>query len=88
MDSTHLELSPSDSVEDRAQKIRFAKELLFHASTCVLPQGVCHMKKCDDVRRVCKHSVSCNDVRECKHCKQLKALVEYHAEDLKMPGSG
>lgn len=66
---------------DSQEKIQFAKKLLFHASTCALPPGVCQVKRCDDVRRVFKHSVSCGGARGCSHCKQLKALVEYHAKE-------
>lgn len=78
--------SPSASVtpatkNEQLEKIQFAKKLLFHASTCTLSPGVCQVKKCDDVRRVFKHSVSCGGARSCSHCEQLKGLVKYHAKE-------
>lgn len=66
---------------EQLEKIQFAKKLLFHASTCTLSPGVCQVKKCDDVRRVFKHSVSCGGARSCSHCEQLKGLVKYHAKE-------
>lgn len=78
--------SPSASAtpatkNEQLEKIQFAKKLLFHASTCTLSPGVCQVKKCDDVRRVFKHSVSCGGARSCSHCEQLKGLVKYHAKE-------
>jgi hypothetical protein len=59
----------------------FAKRLLSHAATCSLSHGVCQVKKCDDVRRVFKHSLSCGGANGCSHCEQLKGLVKYHAKE-------
>lgn len=69
------------SKNEQLEKIQFAKKLLFHASTCTLSPGVCQVKKCDDVRRVFKHSASCGGARSCSHCEQLKGLVKYHAKE-------
>lgn len=52
-----------------------------HASTCSLDPGICQFKKCDDVRRVFKHSTSCGGANGCTHCEQLKGLVKYHAKE-------
>lgn len=74
--------SSTPSTKNEAlEKIQFAKKLLFHASTCVLSPGVCQVKKCDDVRRVFKHSASCGGARGCSHCEQLKGLVKFHAKE-------
>lgn len=75
--------SPSGAAakNEQLEKIEFAKKLLFHASTCTLASGVCQVTKCDDVRRVFKHSVSCGGARSCSHCEQLKGLVKYHAKE-------
>ncbi|TYZ62946.1 hypothetical protein PybrP1_003326 [[Pythium] brassicae (nom. inval.)] len=75
--------SPSGAAakNEQLEKIEFAKKLLFHASTCTLASGVCQVTKCDDVRRVFKHSASCGGARSCSHCEQLKGLVKYHAKE-------
>lgn len=79
-DSSSASSTPSTKNE-ALEKIQFAKKLLFHASTCVLSPGVCQVKKCDDVRRVFKHSASCGGARGCSHCEQLKGLVKFHAKE-------
>lgn len=63
------------------EKILYAKRLLVHAAACTLTAGVCQFKKCDDVRRVFKHSASCGGANNCTHCEQLKGLVKYHAKE-------
>ncbi|KAI9989948.1 hypothetical protein PInf_020253 [Phytophthora infestans] len=77
--------SPPDAVaqsrNEALEKIMFAKRLLSHAATCSLGHGVCQVKKCDDVRRVFKHSLSCGGTNGCSHCEQLKGLVKYHAKE-------
>ncbi|EEY58153.1 uncharacterized protein PITG_00770 [Phytophthora infestans T30-4] len=77
--------SPLDAVaqsrNEALEKIMFAKRLLSHAATCSLGHGVCQVKKCDDVRRVFKHSLSCGGTNGCSHCEQLKGLVKYHAKE-------
>lgn len=79
--STTASPSASGMKNEQLEKIQFAKKLLFHASTCALPPGVCQVKKCDDVRRVFKHSVSCGGAGSCSHCEQLKGLVKYHVKE-------
>lgn len=71
----------SQSRNEALEKIMFAKRLLSHAATCSLTHGVCQVKKCDDVRRVFKHSLSCGGANGCSHCEQLKGLVKYHAKE-------
>ncbi|CEG48814.1 hypothetical protein F442_03916 [Plasmopara halstedii] len=71
----------AQSRNEALEKILFAKRLLAHAATCSLGPGVCQVKKCDDVRRVFKHSVSCGGTNGCSHCEQLKGLVKYHAKE-------
>ncbi|OWZ16788.1 hypothetical protein PHMEG_0009367 [Phytophthora megakarya] len=71
----------AQSRNEALEKIIFAKRLLSHASTCSLGHGVCQVKKCDDVRRVFKHSLSCGGTNGCSHCEQLKGLVKYHAKE-------
>lgn len=66
---------------EAVEKFLFAKRLLAHAATCTLGHGVCQVKKCDDVRRVFKHSLSCGGTNGCSHCEQLKGLVKYHAKE-------
>ncbi|TDH68084.1 hypothetical protein CCR75_005409 [Bremia lactucae] len=69
------------SRNEALEKILFAKRLLAHAATCILGHGMCQVKKCDDVRRVFKHSLSCGGTNGCSHCEQLKGLVKYHAKE-------
>ncbi|KAE8881990.1 hypothetical protein PF005_g23682 [Phytophthora fragariae] len=71
----------AQSRNEALEKIMFAKRLLSHAATCSLGHGVCQVKKCDDVRRVFKHSLSCGGANNCSHCEQLKGLVKYHAKE-------
>ncbi|ETP50846.1 hypothetical protein F442_03916 [Phytophthora nicotianae P10297] len=71
----------AQSRNEALEKIMFAKRLLSHAATCSLGHGVCQVKKCDDVRRVFKHSLSCGGTNGCSHCEQLKGLVKYHAKE-------
>ncbi|GMF09304.1 unnamed protein product [Phytophthora lilii] len=71
----------AQSRNEALEKIMFAKRLLSHAATCSLAHGVCQVKKCDDVRRVFKHSLSCGGANGCSHCEQLKGLVKYHAKE-------
>ncbi|KAK1944725.1 Histone acetyltransferase HAC1 [Phytophthora citrophthora] len=71
----------AQSRNEALEKIIFAKKLLSHAATCSLAHGVCQVKKCDDVRRVFKHSLSCGGANGCSHCEQLKGLVKYHAKE-------
>ncbi|KAL3671212.1 hypothetical protein V7S43_003144 [Phytophthora oleae] len=71
----------AQSRNEALEKIMFAKKLLSHAATCSLAHGVCQVKKCDDVRRVFKHSLSCGGANGCSHCEQLKGLVKYHAKE-------
>ncbi|GMG17991.1 unnamed protein product [Phytophthora fragariaefolia] len=73
--------SAAQSRNEALEKILFAKRLLSHAATCSLAHGVCQVKKCDDVRRVFKHSLSCGGANGCSHCEQLKGLVKYHAKE-------
>lgn len=73
--------SPSSAKNEALEKILYAKRLLLHASSCSLEPGVCQFKKCDDVRRVFKHSASCGGANGCTHCEQLKGLVKYHAKE-------
>nr|CCA15025.1 conserved hypothetical protein [Albugo laibachii Nc14]CCA23170.1 conserved hypothetical protein [Albugo laibachii Nc14] len=74
--------NPNVVVRNEAmEKIEFAKKLLLHASQCTLPPGMCQVKKCDDVRRVFRHSSTCGGARGCSHCEQLKGLVKYHAKE-------
>ncbi|CAI5735937.1 unnamed protein product [Hyaloperonospora brassicae] len=74
-------LGAGQSRNEALEKILFAKRLLSHAATCSLSHGVCQVKKCDDVRRVFKHSLSCGGANGCSHCEQLKGLVKYHAKE-------
>ncbi|RMX67497.1 hypothetical protein DD238_001273 [Peronospora effusa] len=71
----------AQSRNEALEKIVFAKRLLSHAATCSHAHGVCQVKKCDDVRRVFKHSLSCGGANGCSHCEQLKGLVKYHAKE-------
>uniref|UniRef100_H3GYG5 histone acetyltransferase n=1 Tax=Phytophthora ramorum TaxID=164328 RepID=H3GYG5_PHYRM len=71
----------AQSRNEALEKIMFAKRLLSHAATCSLAHGMCQVKKCDDVRRVFKHSLSCGGANGCSHCEQLKGLVKYHAKE-------
>lgn len=75
----------SSNRNDAMEKIMFAKKLLTHASTCTAASGVCQVKRCDDIRRVFKHSTSCGGARNCPHCEQLKGLVKYHAKECTTP---
>ncbi|RLN31617.1 hypothetical protein BBJ28_00005555 [Nothophytophthora sp. Chile5] len=79
--SPNASAAVSHSRNEAMEKIMFAKRLLSHASTCSLAHGVCQVKKCDDVRRVFKHSTSCGGANGCSHCEQLKGLVKYHAKE-------
>ncbi|KAI9915683.1 hypothetical protein PsorP6_007785 [Peronosclerospora sorghi] len=79
--STSTSSSVAQSRNEALEKIMFAKRLLSHAATCSLAHGVCQVKKCDDVRRVFKHSLSCGGANGCSHCEQLKGLVKYHAKE-------
>ncbi|KAF1794614.1 Necrosis inducing protein [Phytophthora cactorum] len=55
----------AQSRNEALEKIMFAKRLLSHAATCSLGHGVCQVKKCDDVRRVFKHSLSLGITDHC-----------------------
>ncbi|CCI41741.1 unnamed protein product [Albugo candida] len=80
--STPITTNPNVAGRNEAmEKIEFAKKLLLHASQCTLPPGMCQVKKCDDVRRVFRHSSTCGGARGCSHCEQLKGLVKYHAKE-------
>uniref|UniRef100_A0AAV1T7X0 histone acetyltransferase n=1 Tax=Peronospora matthiolae TaxID=2874970 RepID=A0AAV1T7X0_9STRA len=79
--SPNTPLGAGQSRNEALEKILFAKRLLSHAATCSLSHGVCQVKKCDDVRRVFKHSLSCGGANGCSHCEQLKGLVKYHAKE-------
>uniref|UniRef100_M4BUB4 histone acetyltransferase n=1 Tax=Hyaloperonospora arabidopsidis (strain Emoy2) TaxID=559515 RepID=M4BUB4_HYAAE len=79
--SSNTPLGAGQSRNEALEKILFAKRLLSHAATCSLSHGVCQVKKCDDVRRVFKHSLSCGGANGCSHCEQLKGLVKYHAKE-------
>ncbi|DAZ94088.1 TPA: hypothetical protein N0F65_004200 [Lagenidium giganteum] len=73
--------APTTARNEALEKIMFAKKLLTHAAACVLSPGLCQVKRCDDIRRVFKHTVSCGGARGCPHCEQLKGLVKYHAKE-------
>ncbi|KAF0697492.1 Aste57867_11802 [Aphanomyces stellatus] len=68
-------------------KIKFARQLLTHASTCTLMSGQCQVKKCDDIKRFFKHSLTCGKGRECNHCEQLRMLVKLHATECTVGGT-
>ncbi|OQR86253.1 hypothetical protein ACHHYP_10777 [Achlya hypogyna] len=68
-----------------SEKIRFARQLLHHASNCNVTTGLCQVKKCDDIKRFFKHSAGCAKGRDCSHCEQLRTLVKLHAEDCQPP---
>ncbi|CAK4955747.1 unnamed protein product [Aphanomyces euteiches] len=76
---------------DPNDKIRFARQLLTHSSQCTLPPGTqCQVsqcvKKCDDIKRFFKHSLTCGKGRECSHCEQLRMLVKLHATECSVAG--
>ncbi|CAI5724276.1 unnamed protein product [Peronospora destructor] len=79
--SSNTSPTVAQSRNEALEKIVFAKRLLSHAATCSHVHGVCQVKKCDDVRRVFKHSLSCGGANGCSHCEQLKGLVKYHAKE-------
>ncbi|CAH0518668.1 unnamed protein product [Peronospora belbahrii] len=79
--SSNTSPTVTQSRNEALEKIMFAKRLLSHAATCSLSHGICQVKKCDDVRRVFKHSLSCGGANGCSHCEQLKGLVKYHAKE-------
>ncbi|EQC29402.1 hypothetical protein SDRG_12865 [Saprolegnia diclina VS20] len=79
---------PARPSANESEKIRFARHLLSHASTCLVTTGMCQIKKCDDIKRFFKHSTACKLGRDCSHCEQLRTLVKLHAEDCSVVTQG